>query len=448
MAQNDTLTAAWILLSLGVGAFILNDISKKSVNSSNSQSSSPPSYSTVSKFHVDLDGAPLGISTPGGTETLVTADQLSSLDPKDDSPGISTAVLKLNPGGIREPHWHLNANEIFYCLSGTAAVTIFLGSPEVIHDSFVVTQGDIVFVPRGFFHHIENIGSIPVKIVKGFSSPRVETEGLSSAVGVSGPELLNKTFGTSLFSLLKTSTTDIGISVRSPDSPFPVLEPLPSPTVELAVPTKYSYSVQSTHSNSVTKRRNPRGFLISETNSLPTTPISVRTISRASKFKYPLEYTTPAINTSGGTDTTSDSTRFPVLKDGNLAIFSIWVNPLGIREPHWHPNTGELHYIASGTTKYFVEGPSQQIEYGQLSPGQFFWAPPSYLHYFENPDPSNRLHIVAFFTNSDPQDIGLSGGMSAYSNSVLASLFNSEKDVFSLLPRFHQDEGIIGGFRS
>ncbi len=32
--------------------------------------------------------------------------------------GMSLYKLILNPQGIREPHWHANADELGYCLSG------------------------------------------------------------------------------------------------------------------------------------------------------------------------------------------------------------------------------------------------------------------------------------------------------------------------------------------
>jgi uncharacterized cupin superfamily protein len=36
--------------------------------------------------------------------------------------GISVAILTVAPGGLRQPHWHFNAAELGYVLSGTAQV--------------------------------------------------------------------------------------------------------------------------------------------------------------------------------------------------------------------------------------------------------------------------------------------------------------------------------------
>jgi oxalate decarboxylase len=69
--------------------------------------------------------------------------------------GMALYSLRLHNGGVREPHWHPNAAELSYCLSGKALMTIF--SPGAGHDTFTVDTGEIVFVPKGYLHHIENI---------------------------------------------------------------------------------------------------------------------------------------------------------------------------------------------------------------------------------------------------------------------------------------------------
>ena len=50
--------------------------------------------------------------------------------------GMALYLLRLDSGGVREPHWHPNAAELSYCLSGSALMTIF--SPGAGHDTFTV----------------------------------------------------------------------------------------------------------------------------------------------------------------------------------------------------------------------------------------------------------------------------------------------------------------------
>src|SRR5438874_2441827 len=49
-----------------------------------------------------------------GSIHRVTADSFPILR------GMSIKRLVLNPGAMRTPHWHANANELTYCVSGTA----------------------------------------------------------------------------------------------------------------------------------------------------------------------------------------------------------------------------------------------------------------------------------------------------------------------------------------
>ena len=47
------------------------------------------------------------------------------------------AVLLLQKGGVREPHWHTNVAELNYCIAGDAKMTIF--STESYRDTFTIS---------------------------------------------------------------------------------------------------------------------------------------------------------------------------------------------------------------------------------------------------------------------------------------------------------------------
>ena len=44
--------------------------------------------------------------------------------------GMSIKRLLINPGTMRTPHWHANANELTYCVSGTALVSSAASAPR------------------------------------------------------------------------------------------------------------------------------------------------------------------------------------------------------------------------------------------------------------------------------------------------------------------------------
>ena len=85
-----------------------------------------------------------------GSMRRVTADNLPILK------GLSIKRVLLNPGAMRTPHWHANANELTYCVSGTALVSILDDGSKF--SSFVVTAGQMFHADSGSLHHIENIG--------------------------------------------------------------------------------------------------------------------------------------------------------------------------------------------------------------------------------------------------------------------------------------------------
>jgi len=66
----------------------------------------------------------------------------------------SAYLITLKPNGIRQPHWHTIAWEMNYVISGTVKWSIL--AVEGVHDSFIASTGDVVFIPQGHFHYFEN----------------------------------------------------------------------------------------------------------------------------------------------------------------------------------------------------------------------------------------------------------------------------------------------------
>ncbi|RUT95227.1 cupin domain-containing protein, partial [Mesorhizobium sp. M7A.T.Ca.TU.009.01.3.2] len=81
---------------------------------------------------------------PAGSIKHVDVENLSILR------RLSLRHLVLAPGGVHEPHWHANANELGYCIRGTALITIAANHSE--RASFLVNAGDMFFVPSGAMH--------------------------------------------------------------------------------------------------------------------------------------------------------------------------------------------------------------------------------------------------------------------------------------------------------
>ncbi|MEV3965084.1 cupin domain-containing protein [Nocardia sp. NPDC050193] len=86
--------------------------------------------------------------------------------------------VRLEPGSIREPHWHPTAWELNYHISGTAKWTVLGTHPDGSHhtDVFEAHAGDLVFAPQGFFHYFENTRTdAPLELLIVFNTSAPET---------------------------------------------------------------------------------------------------------------------------------------------------------------------------------------------------------------------------------------------------------------------------------
>jgi oxalate decarboxylase len=56
--------------------------------------------------------------------------------------------------GIVEPHTHPNAAELNYVINGKIRFTVF--GPNGEAETSEISQGQVFFVPPGYFHYLEN----------------------------------------------------------------------------------------------------------------------------------------------------------------------------------------------------------------------------------------------------------------------------------------------------
>lgn len=108
---------------------------------------------------------------------------------------IAGVVLDLEPGGLRELHWHPTSDEWQYVIGGQISVTMF-GS----HGRFrteTLNRGDVGYIPQGFGHSIENVGSAPCRVLIGFNTGHYEAIDLSQWIAGNPVEILASNFGQS-----------------------------------------------------------------------------------------------------------------------------------------------------------------------------------------------------------------------------------------------------------
>ncbi|KAI1763876.1 RmlC-like cupin domain-containing protein [Hypoxylon sp. FL1150] len=107
------------------------------------------------------------IQTPAG-EVRITDTNTFPL-----SKTVSAAHVTIKPGGIREMHWHPNADEWSYFIRGRARVTVFASSNTA--RTFDYMAGDVGIVPKSMGHYVENISDTDeLEMLEIFRAPRFE----------------------------------------------------------------------------------------------------------------------------------------------------------------------------------------------------------------------------------------------------------------------------------
>ncbi|WP_019930167.1 oxalate decarboxylase family bicupin [Nocardia sp. BMG111209] len=82
---------------------------------------------------------------------------------------ISAALVEIEPGGIRELHWHPTNDEWQYYISGFGRMGVFASSG--LNRTFDFRAGDVGYVPFAFGHYIENLSTETLKFLEMFRDP-------------------------------------------------------------------------------------------------------------------------------------------------------------------------------------------------------------------------------------------------------------------------------------
>jgi oxalate decarboxylase len=104
------------------------------------------------------------------------------------STAIAAALVTVHPGGVREIHWHPNADEWQYYLKGKARMTVFNPGSNALTMDF--TAGDVGCVKRNYGHYVENIGDTDLQFIGVFRAPRYAAISLSNWLAHTPPKLV------------------------------------------------------------------------------------------------------------------------------------------------------------------------------------------------------------------------------------------------------------------
>ncbi|MCB1113689.1 MAG: cupin domain-containing protein [Chlamydiia bacterium] len=318
--------------------------------------------------------------TDGGYRIKLTKSSFPALQ------GMSFYKLVLNEKGVREPHWHANADELGYCLKGKLLVSFFGNGNS--REIFIVESGEVFFIPSGALHSIENIGKGQAEVLLQFSNEEPEDFGLSTVFGMFSDAVLGNT-----------------------------------------------WDVEASHFRPM-KRVEKETFALKLKESTPLT----KEMHYTSSYKFSLEASQPPILANGGMAKVARNNVWPILR--RQALYSLVLHESGMREPHWHPETAEMGYVAKGRGRMSIQSPSGQVDTYIMQEGDLYFIPKAYPHHIETLEKTD-LHLLIFFDQPMPQDIGFTGSVKSFPDAVLSGLMQSKEEVFKALPIHYTDLFIV-----
>jgi oxalate decarboxylase len=125
---------------------------------------------------------PVTKSTKGGEVRIVDSSKFKV------STTIAAAIVTVHPGGIRELHWHPNADEWQYFMSGKGRMTVFATGGRARTMDF--EAGDVGYIQKTLPHYVQNTGDSDLKFLEMFKSNVYQDLALSEWLTHTPPELV------------------------------------------------------------------------------------------------------------------------------------------------------------------------------------------------------------------------------------------------------------------
>ncbi|NQX62125.1 oxalate decarboxylase family bicupin [Paenibacillus qinlingensis] len=287
--------------------------------------------------------------------------------------------MSLTPGGVREMHWHQQA-EWSYMILGSARITsIDQEGRNFIAD---VGPGDLWYFPPGLPHSIQGLEHCEFLLVfddGNFSD--LNTISISDWFSRTPKDVLSANFGV----------------------PMSAFNNIPKEQV-------YIYQDKVPGPIDSQKVQSPYG----------TIPLS---------FKHRL-LAQPPIKTPGGSVRIVDSTNFPISK--NIAAALVEIEPGGMRELHWHPNNDEWQYYLTGQGRMTVfagDGNARTFDYRA---GDVGYVPFALGHYVQNTG-TQSLWFLEMFKSDRFEDVSLNQWMALTPRDLVSTNLNVGPEVLNAL---------------
>ena len=308
---------------------------------------------------------------------------------------ISTTIagvnMRLGPGGVRELHWHQQA-EWAVMTYGNCRVTILdtMGRPQVAD----VKEGDLWYFPAGFPHSLQGLGPDGCEFVIAFdngNSSEFNTLLVTDWMAHTPPEILAKNFGQPVDAFKNIPLHNRWIYQSNASAP-----PLPDVEAQMAA--------------AAGKPPNP--------------------------FVFRLGDMQPTRETKSGSVRIADSTNFLVAK--TVAASMVTIKPGGLREMHWHPNADEWLYILKGSGRATVFNTGPAAITANFHSGDIGYVKKALGHYLENTGGTDLVYMEVFRADRF-EEISLSDWLAHSPLEMVAETLNLDQSVIKQFPKNRPD---------
>jgi oxalate decarboxylase len=301
------------------------------------------------------------------------------------SVGIAGVSMRLEPGAMREMHWHANAAEWAYVVSGSCRTTILHPEGGTASDDFY--PGDVWYFPRGWGHAIEGTGSEECHFVLIFDNgdfSEDHTFSVTDWMSRTPPAVLAQSLGLGLADVATLPKGEVYFAR--------------GPAVNDATATGFARSQPSL----------------------------------AAAHRYPLHAQEPRRVPGGGIQRTVTEVEFPISRTMSGSLLEI--EPGGLRELHWHPSADEWQYYIAGTAEMSVFLAEGTVVTEQFEAGDIGYAPMGAGHYIRNTGAS-VLKVLVGFNSPRYESNDLSAWLAGNPVDMLATNLCVSREVAEKLPK-------------
>jgi oxalate decarboxylase len=300
------------------------------------------------------------------------------------SQSIAGVSMRLQPGAIRELHWHALAAEWAYVLEGRCRATVIAPNGQAEVSEF--ETGDTWYFPRGHGHALQGLGPGECHFLLGFDSGHFSE------------------FGT--FSITDwIAHTPAHILSRNLGLPESTFAQFPRKEVYIGPGKIPSEALESFRNTDLEPGR--------------------------SQHKFRLDKLAPRV-LEGGEERIVSSREFPI--QTTLTAVRMDLKPGAMREMHWHPHADEWQYYVSGGARVTIFGSHGRVRTEEFKPGQVAFIKQGYGHYVEQTG-DQPTRILILFNSGVYEEISLSAWLGGNPGSLLGDNFGIAQDMVEKLPR-------------